>query len=979
MKSKSGSSTEKKSAKKRFAIVAIGASAGGLEAITELLQNLSPETGMAYVYVQHLDPTHESMLTAILARSTRMKVVEARESLVIEPNHLYVIPANKGLSMSDGQLTLNARTAKPALHMPIDQFFLSLAENQKEGSIGIILSGNATDGTVGLKAIKIAGGITFAQDDSAKFQSMPKSAVGEGAVDMVLSPKEIAKELERLGKRPEIIEQLITSEPESDTEVREEEVLGIIQLLKKSTGIDFAHYKVNTIKRRMIRRMLLHKMETLTDYAGYLKQHDNEIKLLYQDLLINVTNFFRDPDAFEYLKKSLLPQILNNKTKNEPLRIWVPACSTGEEAYSIAIVLMEILGDRGANIPVQIFATDLSEIAIGKARLGLYTRTDLAEVSSARIERFFTKVDGSYRIVKSIRDLCVFAPHNIFKDPPFSRIDFISCCNLMIYLDSFLQKKILATFHYALNTNGYLMLGKSETIGTSGHLFSQVEKKYKIYLRKKDAHVRAMFEMTHRLPGTNTGDEQRERRIQQEMSIVETDLEKIVDNILLTKFTPPSVVVNHDLEILQFRGSTGLFLEPSPGKASLNLLKMARPGLAFELRSAVHKANKSGERVRKAGLEVKMNNSIHQAAIEVMPLQGSGEEKLYLIIFEELPAATQSDSKSIHSKDKLVKQLQDELNAVREDMRAIVEEQEANNEELQSANEEIVSSNEELQSINEELETSKEEVESTNEELMTINTELQVRNEQLAESYEYADAMFGTVREAVIVLDRELRVKTANRAFYKIFKLKEEETEGSAIYELANGRWNIGEFLQMLDDVFRNSSQINGMEFQYDFEGIGQKIMLVNARSVIQKLHRQQVVIVAIEDITEHKQVQQIIAEREQMFRNMCDNAPVMLWVADANRQQTFLNKTWLEYTNTAMKDELGMGWMKNIHPEDVGHYLEVYNISFEKQTLFRHKYRLRKYNGEYHEMLVIGKPVFNPDNTFNGFIGTVVELPKQL
>jgi len=358
--------------------------------------------------------------------------------------------------------------------------------------------------------------------------------------------------------------------------------------------------------------------------------------------------------------------------------------------------------------------------------------------------------------------------------------------------------------------------------------------------------------MNHRIPETiPKADEILKKPFPAKATSPENDLEKIVDEILLTRYTPSSVVVNHDLEILQFRGSTGLFLEPSPGKASLNLLKMARSGLAFELRNAIHKANRSGAPARKSGLEIKANKVAHQVNIEVVPLHSNGEEKLYLVIFEEMAKQTSSDLAAVYSKDKLVKQLQDELTAVREDVRSIVEEQEASNEELQSANEEIISSNEELQSINEELQTSKEEVESTNEELMTINTELQVRNEQLAEAYEYAEAVFGTIREAILVLDENLRVKTANRSFYKIFRTKEEETEGILIYELVNGEWNIPKLKELLEDTIPSSGQFHGLELDHNFPSIGRKVMLVNAKKVIQRIHRQQLILVAIEDITE--------------------------------------------------------------------------------------------------------------------------------
>ncbi|HYE54644.1 MAG TPA: chemotaxis protein CheB, partial [Chitinophagaceae bacterium] len=386
-----------------FPIVGIGASAGGIEAVTQLLKNLSPNTGMAFVYIQHLDPTHESKLSAILGRATSMEVLEAKDDMRIEPNHVYIIPPNKSLSLVDGALVLDQRKPRPTVHLPIDQFFISLAEVYRESAIGVLLSGNASDGALGLKAIKMAGGITIAQDDSARFKGMPKSAIAEGIVDMVMPPDEIAHELEHLSLKSAVIRSIADMDDDS-SDGANEDLASILQLLKKSTGVDFTHYKIKTIKRRIIRRMLLYKLDTLHDYVQYLRQHATEVNMLYQDLLINVTSFFRDPDAMEYLKKSLFPSILKNKAPNDPLRIWVPACSTGEEAYSIAMLFMEILGDKISGIPIQIFATDLSEVAIAKARLGLYTRNDMAEVSPRRLERFFTKVDGSYRIIKSIRD-----------------------------------------------------------------------------------------------------------------------------------------------------------------------------------------------------------------------------------------------------------------------------------------------------------------------------------------------------------------------------------------------------------------------------------------------------------------------------------------------------------------------------------------------------------------------------------------------
>jgi two-component system, chemotaxis family, CheB/CheR fusion protein len=972
------SKTVKRKKPKIVPIVAIGASAGGLEAVTMLLKKLPSNTGMAYVYIQHLDPDHKSLLTNLLAKATKMKVTEAKHLKSIEPDHLYVIPPDKDMTFSEGKIVLAKRKGRNSVHLPIDSFFSSLADNQTEGVIGVLLSGSGSDGTIGMRAIKVSGGLTFAQDDSAKFQNMPKSAVGEGVVDLVLSPAEIAKELERISHQADSFRLAMDDQNGDHISNTDEDLVNIVQLLRKSIGVDFTHYKMNTIKRRIIRRMLLCKLATLKDYYQYLRHHTHEVNLLYQDLLINVTSFFRDADAMEYLKKNLLPRLLKNKSANDPFRVWIPACSTGEEAYSLAIILMEVLGDKAATPMIQIFATDLSEPAIAKARLGFYSRTDVINIAPKRLQRFFTKVDGGYRIIKSIRDMCIFAPHNIFKDPPFSRLDLVSCCNLMIYLDAVLQKKIISIFHYSLNTNGVLILGKSEAINTPGRLFSQIEKKYKIYLRKKEPTTLANLDIGFRVPlGTmgERGNGSGARKSMPKEVNPEGDLEKMIDNILLTQYVPSCVVVNSDLEILQFRGSTGKFLEPSPGKASLNLLKMAKPGLAFELRNAVHKASKTMQPVQKTGLETKTKNITHRVSLEVVPLRSVNDEKLFIVIFDDMPIVNGVENKPTLSRDKIIKKLQDELMSAKEDMRSIIEEQEASNEELQSANEEVVSSNEELQSINEELETSKEEVESTNEELMTINTELQVRNEQLVESYEYAEAVFSTIREAVLVLDHDLRVKTANKAFYKIFKTNEEDTEGVYVYELGDRQWNIPKLRQLLEEIIPQNGQFSAFEVRHTFTSIGEKVLLLNARKIVQKIHKQQLILLAIEDVTEHKQAEKIISGRESWFRNMADNAPVMIWVMDSNKLCTFLNRTWLDYTGRRLQANKGNDWIDAIYPDDVEEYLKNFHLSFNDRKPFQLEYRLRKHTGEFRWIMDVGKPTYTAEGEFTGYLGSCTEI----
>ncbi|MEJ7737264.1 MAG: chemotaxis protein CheB [Chitinophagaceae bacterium] len=959
---------------KSFPIVAIGASAGGLEALKNLLKNLPPDTGMAFVYIQHLDPTYKSMLANILEKVTSMPVLQATHLMPIRPNHLFIIPPNKDMGILDGHLTLNPRKPKPIIHMPVDKFFSSLAEKQQEGAIGIVLSGTASDGTLGLKAIKAAGGLTFAQDDSAKFENMPKSAVSEGVVDLVLSPGEMAKELERISRQT-ILQEVLNDPWEEEGGNNHEDLVNIVQMLKKATSVDFIHYKMSTIKRRIIRRMVLYKLSTFKEYEEVLRQNSQELTLLYQDLLIHVTSFFRDPDSVEYLKKRLIPKICKNKPPNEPVRIWVPACATGEEAYSLAIMVTEALGDKASNTPVQIFATDLSERAITKARLGIYSLNELSNVPPKTLQRFFTKVDGHYRIAKFIRDVCVFAPHNIIKDPPFSRLDLVSCCNLLIYLDTSLQKKILSTLHYSLNNEGYLVLGKSETLGSCASLFFQLEKKCKVFAKKKDAGTKVTFEMNSRFPEpekTNIENVSRPHKKDNENVV---DVDKLVDNILLTRFVPPSVVVNQDLEIIQFRGATGFFLEHPPGKASFNLIKMARPGLAYELRSIIHKLNKSRQPIIKRGLEIKNKAGNLRVCVEAVHLSSQGEEKLFLIIVEEEKAPEPNEVTPGLTKDRLVKRLQDELVTVKEDLRSFIEEQEATREELQSANEEIISSNEELQSVNEELETSKQEVESTNEELMTINNELLVKNEQLAESYEYSEAIIGTIREAVMVMDRNFKIMSANKTFYEMFRVKQDETERQRLFDLDNKQWNIPGLKEFLDELLLNGTQFYGFEVAHHFPGIGEKVLMLNAKVIVQQVPGQKLILLAIEDITEHRMAERVIAEREAWFRNMADGAPVMIWVSSVDKLRNFFNRTFLEFTGRQIDQEKGNGWKENIHADDLDRVDIEYKYNFDQRRPFNLEYRLRRSSGEYRWVLDVGKPAYSTEGVFTGYLGSCTEI----
>lgn len=757
-----------------FPIVGIGASAGGLEAFTTFLKALSPNPGLAFVLVPHLDPSRESAFTQILSRATSIPVLEAQNGMRVQPDHVYVIPANCDMTIQGAVLRLTRGREPHTVNTNIDIFLRSLASDQGKNAIGVVLSGTATDGTLGLAAIKGEGGITFAQDPtSAKYDGMPASAISAGYVDFIMPPDRIAQELDRIRQHPYVSGSL----PEVDEDGQEQAetyMTQVFRLLRRATGVDFSEYKPPTIGRRIQRRMALNRVHKLSDYTAILHRDRNEVNALYQDLLINVTGFFRNPEAFEALKSEVYPSITKARTMpGSAIRIWVPGCSTGEEPYSLAISLMEFLGDEKTEIPVQIFGTDLSENAIQRARIGIYKESIRTDVSPVRLRRFFHKVDSGYQISKTIRDLCIFSTQNVFSDPPFSRMDLISCRNVMIYLSQSLQKKVIPIFHYALNQSGFLIIGSTEgLLGVGSELFDMVDKKQKIY-GKRMVSTPVTFGFSVGLPDTAplAADAPGRPNKQQETVRAPIELQREADRLLLASYAPPAVVVNEQMEILQTRGRTGAFLELPHGKASLHLLKMARPGLLFELQKAIEETRKTNKESRRLNIRIDTDGTSTLLTIRVLPFSPSAREAdNYLVVFEPqppdiepvvtIPAPTgpMADQERA-AKDEQIAQLRQELNATKEYLQSIIEAQEATNEELQSANEEIQSGNEELQSTNEELQTSKEELESANEELHTVNEEMQHRNDLLAQLNNDLNNLLNNVDLAMVMVGNDLTVR----------------------------------------------------------------------------------------------------------------------------------------------------------------------------------------------------------------------------
>ena len=610
-----------------FPVVAIGASAGGLEAISTFLEKVSPNLGIAYVIVQHLSPSHPSILPELLERKTVMPVRQVTDGMHLHPNSVYVIPPNAYMSVVDGKLTLSPRVKTDSGVHSIDHFLLALAPIYQNQAIAVIFSGTATDGTEGIRAIKAEGGITFAQDESAKFRGMPDNAIHSGHVDFILPPDKIAAELEKFVKMP------YASYPTPEELATDEQDLRRIQtLLYQGWNVDFSSYKQTTITRRILRRMALSKIKSLREYTDMLVKTPEEAARLYKDLLINVTGFFRDPVVFDQLSKVIFPTMLNQRKPSEAIRIWVPACSSGEEVYSIAICLFEYFSQHSIVIPVQIFATDLSEGAIDRARTGIYSEAILERLSDERRSRFFVKINGNYEIIKPIRDICVFATHNLLKDPPFSKLDLISCQNVLIYIGTEGQKRILESFHYALKINGFLLLGKSETIGKASELFTPANKELKLFIKSPIVNYQYDFSARHPAGYQTTGSDTEKKPA---LHAIDSETDKEAETILLTRFVPASVTVNKDLLVLQFYGSTLRYLHPAAGKASFHLLKLVREDLMVDVRMLVHQAKETGIAVRKDGILLLDDEFKREISIEVIPIHSFLPNPHYLILFIE--------------------------------------------------------------------------------------------------------------------------------------------------------------------------------------------------------------------------------------------------------------------------------------------------------------------------------------------------------
>ena len=1035
-----------------FPVVGIGASAGGLEAFSQLLSNLPRNTGMAFVLVQHLDPTHSSALEEILSRTTSLPVREVTDGLPIERDHVYVIPANADMSVHDGVLQLTKRVAGRGMHKPIDAFFESLANARGDQAIGVILSGTASDGSGGCHYIKTAGGITFAQDPAtAKYGSMPASAVAAGCIDFVLPPAGIAEELVRIGRHPYVARALSPLDQPGEN-VSDAELQQLFKLILDAKGVDFTHYKQTTLHRRIKRRMVVNGIEKFEHYVQFVKRIPAEVDNLYRDVLIHVTGFFREPGAFEVLREEVFPKLFQDrKPGGDAVRVWVPGCSTGEEAYSMAMALMEYiwfdrLGGPLASTAIQIFATDVSDEVLDRARGGIYSEVVMADVSASRLKRFFQKHNGGYQVNKSIREVCVFARQNVAKDPPFSNLDLISCRNLLIYLGPELQRRVIPALHYGLKPSGYLVVGGAEGLGIFSDYFTPVDKKYKIYQKKKTA---------ARLITYTTGGDYSFRKPERTKPPVMTlpvfaSVEKEADRVLLSRFAPASMVVNSDWEIVHFRGKTGAYLEPATGHPTFSLSKMVREGLLLDLRAALQEAKKKNVAVRKEGASLPAIGGYRRVNLEVIPIQDqNSQERFYVVAFQEMPRQASGKDSPKRRRGRMTakensfarenERLTREVRQLRDQLRSIIDDQESTAEEFKTANEEVLSANEELQSTNEELETAKEELQSSNEELTTLNEEMQNRNTELGitnndllnllanvnvavvmvgddlrirrftpvsqkllnlipadigrrvgeirpnvnvdnleeiarqalqgkelheqqvsdkentwymmrarpyktwdgktdgavisfqdvdvfkrrldETKAYADTVIENARESILVLDRDLRVVLANRAFYAHFRVAPEETENRRVYELGNGQWDSPDLRQMLEAILKESGRIDNFELRHSFEQIGDRIMLLNAR-LVGPLEGNGLIFLSIEDITEERKQSEAL-QRQAALLDLAQDAVI---VRELGGTIQFWNRGAEEMYGWKKEEALGKVSQELLHttfPKPVSEILE--------------------------------------------------------
>lgn len=957
-----------------FPIVGLGASAGGLEALEMLFKAMPDNAGIGYVVVVHLDPTHISILPELLQKHTKMPVGQIVDGMPVERDHVYVIPPNKDLTILHGTLHLMDLVQPRGVKLPIDSFFRALAQDQKRNAVCIILSGTGTDGTLGVKAIKGEVGMVMVQDEeSAKYAGMPRSAIATGLVDYVLPPGKMPEQLIKYTRYA-----TLKATPIAPAEGPIPHALQkIFVILRARTDHDFSLYKKNTICRRIERRMNVHQIDDIADYVRYMQESDREADILFKELLIGVTNFFRDPEAFEILQAQALQKLLAEKPIDYSVRVWVPGCSSGEEAYSVAIMLHECMEKLGRHFHVQIFGTDIDEDAIAMARAGLYPESIMADVGLDRIRRYFIKEEnGQYRVKKLIRELLVFAPQNVIKDPPFTKLDLLCCRNLLIYLGTELQRRLLPLFHYSLKPEGILFLGSSESTGQTKDLFDPVHMKWKIFRRiPSSATDHPLLSFPVQPEAYQARDLQLPGNVQraEELSALQ-----LVKTVLSQSGTPPCAIISDDGNAVYIHGRTGRFLEPAEGKASVNIVEMARPGLKNKLAAAIRQVATHRHEVISKGLHVAYNGDKLYVNLTVKPiLEQTAMRGLMMVVFEETLTPTKQETdetKPVPAKrsDKSIEELDQELQYTKENLQTTIEELETSNEELKSTNEELQSTNEELQSTNEELETSKEELQSLNEESATVNEELQARIDELSQTNDDMKNLLDSTAIATIFLDTDLRIRLFTPRATEIIPLTVADA-GRPIKHLASTLidLDLAEYGQrVLKDLAVLEAEVRGKD------GRSHVMRVRPYRTVANVIDG---VVITFEDVTERKRAEEALRESEGTLRTALALANTSSWELDSiNNGHTWSDELYrlLQVDPNKTKPSFD-AYVENLHPEDREMVLETYNNFVETKDPYDIVHRLLSRDGTIKYVRAKCKMLYDDDGKQIKAIGMAQDITE--
>jgi two-component system CheB/CheR fusion protein len=949
--------------------VGIGASAGGLEAIEAFFTHMPAGSDLAFIVVQHLSPDYKSLMVELLSKKTPMPVHRAEDGMPVLPNNVYLIPPKKNLTIFHGRLLLSDQDHVRGVNLPIDVFLRSLAEDQAEKAVAIILSGTGSDGMRGVRSVKECGGIVMVQDEeSAKFDGMPRSAISTGLADFVLAPERMPSQLLAFAKHP-----YSTKAARSDTILSDEDGLTrIFALLREKCKIDFTYYKPSTVTRRIERRMTITQTDTIRDYLAHMLDYPAEVSALYRELLIGVTCFFRDQEAFDFVGETILPEIFRNAPKRE-VRFWVSSCSTGEEAYSLAILTRECQERYGFRHDVKIFATDIDRDAIHFAASGSYPESIAADISPRHLAKYFHKRGDNFQIARSIREMVVFAQHNLIKDPPFTNIDLLSCRNLLIYLQPVLQRKVMEFFNFSLVPGGIMFLGSSETTGDMSDYFDAVESRFKIY--RSRGRIRSVGGDIVLPSVTDT----RARGIKGQLAATRRALKHTEEERLLERFLdaasdhlPLSLLVNEQMEVLQIIGDSEGFLRLPSGRMVNDISKMAVKEIAIPLGTGIQKAFRENAEVRFSGIRIPRVGGGETVSLHIRPLPGrKRQDPLVAVFIEKLKATTNEAGPDVcafdlsrETEDRL-RDMEQELQFARENLQATIEELETSNEELQATNEELLASNEELQSTNEELQ-------STNEELFTVNAEYQSKIIELTELHNDVDNLLSATQIGHILLDENLEVRRFSHKAADVFRLLDSDV-GRPITHIPHAITD-ADPIQTVRDVQRTSRPA---ETEVRLQGGAWALMRVVPYAIGQGSFSG--IVMSFVDITSVKRVEEELRRSQQLFATVANLSPEMVWMSGLDKKCSWFNRTWLQFTGRTLEQERGDGWLQGVHPEDMEVCLREYSDAFDRRAPFSIRYRLRRHDGEYRLIVDEGRPRLDDQGGFAGYVGFCREAGDDL